>query len=118
MKRIKRVGEIREEETEKALELWIQNEQSIHMDDKKFRNLKKQLVLFTDERGILRLRGRLENSHLSHDAKHPILLNRNSYFTKLVIRHAHITVKHMRVKSTLNEVRSLYWICQGRQTVK
>ena len=34
------------------------------------------------------------------------------------LRHAHDKVKHMRLKSTLNENRSRYWICKGKQTVK
>ena len=64
------------------------------------------------------MKGRLENSHLPFNAKYPVLLNRNSYFTKLVILNAHIEVKHMRLKATLNQVRSQYWISKGKQTVR
>ena len=88
-------GEVCTEETDEALRRCIKWEQDAITDDKQFKNLKKQLSLFSDKEGILRLKGRLENSHLLFNAKHPILLNRNSYFTKLVILHAHYQVKHM-----------------------
>ena len=113
-----RTGEVTAEETEKALKIWIKAEQGVILRDKKFPNLKNQLSLFADNDGILRLKGRLENSHLPYDSKHPILLNRESYFTTLVIRNAHHKVKHMRMKSTLNEVRSRFWVCSGKRTVK
>ena len=113
----RQVGEVTTEETEIALELWIKYEQAGIASDSKFKNMTKQLSLFNDKKGILRLKGRLENSHLSYDAKHPILLNRCSHFTRLIILHAHGKVKHMRTKSTLNEIRSRYWICSGKQTV-
>ena len=113
-----RTGEVTVEETEKALHAWIKAEQGEIVKEKKFSNLKNQLSLFAGSDGTLRLKGRLENSHLPYDSKHPILLNRGSYFTTLVIRNAHHKVKHMRMKSTLNEVRSRFWICSGKRTVK
>ena len=112
-----RSGEVTDEERKMALKSWIKSEQGEITKDKKFTNLKNQLSLFGDEEGILRLKGRLENSHIPYESKHPILLNRDSYFTTLVIRNAHHKVKHMRMKSTLNEVRSQYWICSGKRTV-
>ena len=53
------------------------------IDDKKFKNLKKQLSLICDNNGVIRLKGRLDNSFMSYDSKHPILLDRNSHATKL-----------------------------------
>ena len=113
-----RTGEVTVEEIENAMKLWIKDEQGVIVKDKKFPNLKNQLSLFADGDGILRLKGRLEHSHLPYDSKHPVLLNRESWFTTLVIRNAHHKVKHMRMKSTLNEVRSRFWVCSGKLTVK
>lgn len=110
--------ELTTEETEKALELWIKTEQKLITDDeKKFKNLKKQLSLFVDSDEMIRLKGRLANSFVPYAVKHPILLDRNSHITKLIILQAHETVKHMRLKSTLNEIRSKYWITKARQTI-
>ena len=111
----KETGEIIVEQTNEALKLCIQWEQITIVYEKGFNNLRKQLSLFFDTDRILRLKGRLKNSHLTFDAKHPILLNRRSYFTNLVILDAHSNVKHMRLKATLNEVR--FWICKGQQTI-
>ena len=91
---------------EDALKRCIRWEQISIVADKHFNNLKKQL-LFYDGEGIIHLQGRLEKSYLPFDTKHPILLNRGSCFTRLVILHTHFNVKHMRVKATLNEVRSM-----------
>ena len=111
-------GEICAEETGNALKRCIRWEQISIATNKHFENVKKQLMLFYDGEGIIRLKGRLENSYLPFDTKHPILLNRDSYFTRLVILRAHFNVKHMRVKATLNEVRSKYWISKGKQKVR
>ena len=111
-------GEIVNEEKENALVSWIKTEQKLMIDDKKFKNLKKQLSLICDNNGVIGLKGRLDNSFMSYDSKHPILLDRNSHVTKLIILKAHESVKHMRLKSTLNQVRSKYWVCKARQTVQ
>ena len=44
-------------------------------------------------------------------------LSKKSYFTDLIIRDCHEKVKHLKVKDTLNELRSTYWVPQGRRTV-
>jgi hypothetical protein len=106
LKRRKERGVVKIDEIENSLKLWVKYEQEIFSSEKKFNNKKHQLDLFKDAAGIYRLKGRLEGAHLSFDTKHPMLLNHVSYFTKLVIINAHHTVKHMRGKSTLNEVRS------------
>ena len=114
---IKSSGDLTVAETDKAFNLCILWDQTYIVQDKKFANLKQQLSLFPDTNGILRLKGRLEQSHLTYDAKHPILLNKNSHLTKLIIVDAHERVKHMRVKATLNEIRTRFWICKGKSTV-
>ena len=105
------------DEMERALEYWVLYEQSVIRKNNNFKNLLKQLNLMEDNKNILRLRGRLEHSHLCYDTKHPMLLDRGSYFTKLVILDAHENVKHLRMKSTLNELRKRFWITSGRRTV-
>ena len=96
--------------------LWIKSEQRILKTKRQYLNMEKQLNLF-NEKGILKVRGRFGNSSLSHEFKHPVLLDRESWFTKLVVLNAHEKVKHMRANATLNEVRSRYWICRGRQVI-
>ena len=64
LRKVKRTYEIGVDEIEKGLKLWIKYEQKIVMADKEFSNKNRQLNLFFDDEDILRLKGRLENSHL------------------------------------------------------
>ena len=78
-----------------------------------------QLGLFRDERsGIIRCGGRLSNANINSDRKYPILLPHQSYFTTLLIRHAHQTMVHYGVGSTMTFLREKYWITSMRSTVK
>ena len=61
---------------------------------------------FIDEQGLIRVGGRLENSTLPFDVKHPIILPKHSEITELIIGHFHKKVKHQGKGMTMNEIRS------------
>ena len=95
--------------------LWVKNEQNLILSNpKRVKDLEYSLGLFIDN-DILRLRGRMQNSDSEFDSKFPIFLDKDSYFTELVILDCHKKVKHSRVKDTLNQFRSNYWITQKGQ---
>ncbi|GIX68261.1 reverse transcriptase [Caerostris extrusa] len=75
------------------------------------------LVPYVDDRGILRVKGRLEQSELFHNEKHPVILPK-SKFTDLIIMSEHVKSFHSGVASTLSRVRNNFWIPRGRQVVK
>ena len=110
--------EVSAEEIEDAMNRWIKYEQKLMIADEQHLNKCRQLNLFSDGEGLLRLKGRLENSHLLYDEKHPVFLNYRSYFSRLLILDSHEKVKHMRTKATLNELRSRFYISRGRVTVR
>jgi hypothetical protein len=60
----------------------------------------------------------LSNADLPFCTKHPILLNRKHPLATLIVKQAHERVLHGGLKETLTEVRSKYWILQGRSFVK
>jgi len=62
--------------------------------------------------------GRLSQAQLAASAKYPILLDKGHYITSLFVRGSHKRVMHGGVKSTLTELRSRFWIVQGRQSVR
>lgn len=62
--------------------------------------------------------GRLQNASMSFSSKHPILLPKKHHLTLLIVQSAHRRVQHNGVRETLVEVRSKYWIIQGRSFVK
>ena len=61
---------------------------------------------FIDDAGILRVGGRLKQSALSYEVKHPILLPRDSHATRLIIRHFHDATSHQGRGITTNAIRS------------
>ena len=66
---------------------------------------------FIDDQGLTRVGGRLENSTLPFDVKHPIILPRCSHITELIIDHFHERLKHQGKGMTMNEIRSYgIWI--------
>lgn len=107
------VGEqLNVEEIRTALTLW-RKEAQLHLQENN-----ESLSVFEDEDGVLRCKGRIQNSTLPYSIKFPVLLPRKHHFTELVILHSHGTVKHNGIRETLTEVRSNYWIVKGRQAVK
>ncbi len=77
-----------------------------------------KLTPYLDEKGILRVGGRLQHSVLREDAKHPIILPAKHRLTELIIAEAHQQCLHSQTERTLYEVRASYWILQGRRAVR
>lgn len=73
---------------------------------------------FIDEDGLLRVGGRLQNSELPYNQKHPILLPYNHHVTSLIIQDAHLKTLHGGNKLTLAYLRQRYWIISGKRKVK
>lgn len=71
---------------------------------------------YTD--GLLRVGGRLQNSLIGEDAKHPIILPSSHHVTRILIRDFHERNAHMGVLHVLSLIRQNYWIVQGLRTVK
>ncbi|XP_071123462.1 uncharacterized protein [Mytilus edulis] len=68
--------------------------------------------------GILRVGGRLRKSDQSFSAKHPVILPKDSFITRLILSHVHRIVQHQGRGITHNELRSRgYWIIGGSKTV-
>lgn len=74
--------------------------------------------VFTDEQGILRLKGRLQETSMTFNEKHPIVLPGKNHLTKLLIRHVHGETFHGGVRDTLARLRTKFWVIRGRQEVK
>ena len=67
--------------------------------------------------GIIRVGGRLRNSALEFDIKHPVLLPRGG-IAKLIVAQCHADNCHQGRSQTLNALRSKgYWIINGSRAV-
>jgi len=70
------------------------------------------------ENVIIRLGGLLHFTLLSHDEKHPTLLDGRHPLTQLLIRHTHLKLHHLGLRIVLSELRAQFWILRARQAVK
>ena len=111
------IGKLKVEEIEEAERVWIEDAQKTLKGRADFEKLSRQLGI-ENENGLLVCKGRLANSDLEFQAKYPILLPRESPFTDLIIDDCHVRVHHNKLRSTLAELRSRFWVLQGRQQVK
>ena len=70
------------------------------------------------DQGIIRVGGRLERANILYAKKHPIVLPRGHYITKLIIREEHIAKKHAGTQATLYGVREFFWPIDGRDVTR
>lgn len=89
----------------------------------KSETLKKSSALlslnpFVDERGVLRVGGRLKNSGLSDEGKHPAIIPAKNHLTTLIVRHSHFRMLHGTNQQTLRAIRDEFWIIRGKTVVK
>ena len=106
-------------ELENAEIMWLRYSQETMMNDTKMSQLIKSLNLYQDENSLYRSKTRLsESRELKTDVKFPIVLPSQGHLTKIIILDAHEKVLHMRTETTLNKLRTRFWIIRGRQTVK
>ncbi|XP_043243765.1 uncharacterized protein LOC122392683 [Amphibalanus amphitrite] len=78
----------------------------------------RPLTPVIDGDGVMRVGGRLTNAPLSRDARHPVVLPRQSGITRLIIAGKHAEVAHAGPEHTLSAVRECFWIPRGREAVK
>ncbi|GAB0089833.1 hypothetical protein DMENIID0001_044500 [Sergentomyia squamirostris] len=67
--------------------------------------------------GIIKVGGRIQNSHLRTHAKHPIILPK-CHTTNTMIMAIHLSMLHGGIQLTLSQINAKYWICKGRSYIK
>ena len=122
-----RTFELDDEDWEKAHDYWIRRAQSDAYPEEiaalqAGKNIPKHsairgLTPFL-ENGLLRVGGRLQQSELTTDAKHPIILPRKHKFTRLLVWYYHKEHLHAPIDSLHFNLRQLYWIVASRQLIR
>ena len=111
-----------------AHKFWIQSTQTAYFSDS-IKILSQGHLLpkshplsrftpFVDHSWILRIGGRLKNSQLDPDSKHPIILPKYSPFSNVLIADSHLKTLLGGSKITLNLLQQSYWIIDGRTPVR
>ena len=73
---------------------------------------------FIDEKGCLRVGGRLRRAKLPVSAKHQLILPKDHPVTKLIINHEHVSNGHIPPEYVLSNLRQRYWIINGRCVIR
>ena len=74
-----------------------------------------------DNDGLIRSDERLTNAkfYISYDVRHPVILPRKSWVTKLIIKDAHEKGKHaFGTNQTLAILSARYWIISARKVIR
>ncbi|KAB0792404.1 hypothetical protein PPYR_14363 [Photinus pyralis] len=78
----------------------------------------RKLTPFLDQDGILRVGGRLKNTPLSYDHKHPCLLPSDHRLTNLIIEYTHIKYLHPGLQTTQFLLSQRFWIPSSKRVIK
>ena len=78
-----------------------------------------KLDVFLDHDGLIRVGGRIQQSSLSKDVKHPIFLPSSHVISSMIIQHYHQKVHHQGRGMTCSEIRSHgQWVRRLQKLVK
>ncbi|XP_058802831.1 uncharacterized protein LOC131670868 [Phymastichus coffea] len=73
---------------------------------------------FLHENGVLRVGGRLQNTTLPFEEKHPAIVPRKSHLAALILRDTHLNSLHGGPQLMLSCLRRRFWIPQVRSDVR
>ncbi|GFR17483.1 integrase catalytic domain-containing protein [Trichonephila clavata] len=77
----------------------------------------RSLHPFIDEHGLVRVGGRLQNSQLRFNSKHPIILPSQHTISELLIKEQHISHLHAGPTLLAHVLRQSHWIVGGRKLI-
>ena len=111
-----RNGPLSPEELESAEIFWIKEAQKdlrLRMEKGEF----KTLSPFSDEKGVIRVGGRVDEAFVSYETRHPALLPSDHWISWLITRHAH-QYGHNGVAATTAKTRTKFWILKANKLSK
>ena len=82
------------------------------------KNRIKNLDPYIDEKGMLRVRGRLGLSNFLQEYKYPIILSHNHNIVELYVSELHLTFGHMGQNFLIAELRKKLWIVHATALVR
>lgn len=78
----------------------------------------QKLQPFRSDDGLIRVGGRLKNSSLHWNNKHPVLLPKNNDVVKLLVRYYHLKYLHAGPQLLQSQISRQYWILSARSLIR
>ena len=78
----------------------------------------KSLYPFLDSKGLLRVGGRLTNSNLSYDIKHPIIIDGKNHIATILVRDLHLQNLHAGPSFLMSHLNRKFHILGCRNLVR
>ncbi|XP_044573279.1 uncharacterized protein LOC123257599 [Drosophila ananassae] len=77
------------------------------------------LAPYLDGNGILRAYGRIDAALcIPYSARRPVILSHRHGLTEMIVRDAHVRIKHQNVDATMAEIRTRFWITRLRRVLR
>ncbi|XP_068714142.1 uncharacterized protein [Montipora foliosa] len=111
-----RTGPLTSEELQQAELYWIKKAQNT-LHSRPERGDFKSLSPFKDEKGIIRVGGRIDKAVVTYEERHPALLPSDHRISQMITRHMH-TYGHCGVAATTAKVRRKYWFLKANKLSK
>jgi hypothetical protein len=73
---------------------------------------------FIDQDEILKVGGRLLRANLPHNAKHQVILPKDSHISRLILDQIHSDVGHSGRNYMLSRLRETYWIVNANSAIR
>lgn len=123
--RSRKIGNLSQEELEGARTYLIQLDQKTTFEKEITTTKENQIgtvanltVIWDKEMKLLRIDGRIRSQNLTKDEQFPIIISKQGYLAKLLIRDAHFKTGHGGNQLMLQYLRTKYWIMGARQMAK
>lgn len=95
---------------------WLSQIETYDKYKNNFKNVPflSNLTPIVDDKGLIRVGGRLENSQFNFNKKHPIFLDSKHHFTVLLFMFFHFKLLHAGPQLLLSVIKESYWPVGGR----
>lgn len=78
----------------------------------------RSLNAFLDEKGILRVGGRLDNSSANYEVKHPIIIHNKSHIASSIIKDYHLRYHHAGFTLLSGLLKQRFWIIRSKVLIR
>lgn len=117
-KDLRRNTHLTNEELMDARKILFRSVQKECFADKESRKSLRNLEVYEDEEGLLRLKSRLIDEDETRDFISPIILPSKHIIIRRFVEQEHIANKHAGTSTLLTILRERFWVLRGKRTIR